>query len=177
MPVGGGRWEAGGGDVGPAVWVEHADRESRRVAMARGRPPLRILEASSVNVVSRTCWFSIFQWPRIHLANQTRSVCAPPVYAEGPAASGRAGAWGCESGGPYLLGLVAEPGWLCRCVHPRRRTAPAHDGSWARRLGRAAMSACGWRRTLWVRSGGSLSTWRAGSGGGPTFVRVIPRFC
>lgn len=43
----------------------------RRVAMVRGRPPLRILEASSVNVVSRTwwSWFSIFQWPRIHPAN------------------------------------------------------------------------------------------------------------
>lgn len=43
----------------------------RRVAIVRGRFLVRILEASSVNVVSRTwwSWFSIFQWPRIHPAN------------------------------------------------------------------------------------------------------------
>jgi hypothetical protein len=41
------------------------------VAMTCGPVPARAVEASSPKVTSRTqcSWFSIFQWPRIHLAS------------------------------------------------------------------------------------------------------------
>jgi hypothetical protein len=41
------------------------------VAMTWGPVPVRAVEASSPKVTSRTqwSWFSIFQWPRIHVAS------------------------------------------------------------------------------------------------------------